>query len=216
MLLCTPFLFYLISEGSVQLSDCEHHQIDVAPISIHTDAGSPLLWLRYYLWRCIRPAANLSQLSKSETFTHRSMQRIGASFPHSKGSVNWAKEREEATEPGGERGVTLWKEKEVLWKGKKKGAKISRGEVRKMRWPTRRQWTKEEETHEKQRIGWWWRRNNENDDRISYMRYERPDEVKWKMMHCVETGNEQEIETKRRIYNGGSMRDPLCQIPLWY
>ena len=49
------FLFYLRSEGSIQLSDCEHHQtdtplIDTASLSIHTDTALPLLQLCYYLW----------------------------------------------------------------------------------------------------------------------------------------------------------------------
>lgn len=42
--------FYLMSEGSVQLSDCEHHHTNtslscVSGFSIHTDAGVPLLQL---------------------------------------------------------------------------------------------------------------------------------------------------------------------------
>ena len=58
-LLCGSLLFHLKTEGSVQLSDCEHHQTDsslihTASFSMHTD--TPTLWLWYYLWRRIRAA----------------------------------------------------------------------------------------------------------------------------------------------------------------
>ena len=58
------FIFYFMSKGSVRLSDSEHGQTDTPLIHasgfcIHTDAGSPLLQLWYYLRRRIRAAVKL-------------------------------------------------------------------------------------------------------------------------------------------------------------
>ena len=91
MLLCGTFLFYLMNEGSVPLSDCEHHQTNT-PIRppafhIHTDTVLPLLIVLLE-----------SEKSRSETvpplcicsFTQTAMRKICAWFPHWEGSVDGA------------------------------------------------------------------------------------------------------------------------------
>ena len=88
-LLCGSLLFHLKTEGSVQLSDCEHHQTDsslihTASFSMHTDTLT--LWLWYYLWRRIR-AAELPPYT-SVTFTQTAIRRIGAWIPE--GQCEWS------------------------------------------------------------------------------------------------------------------------------
>lgn len=63
-------ILLFVSEGSVELSDCEHHPTNTPPIhasgfSIHTGAGSTLLQLCYYIRLRIKAAAKRSPLAAS-------------------------------------------------------------------------------------------------------------------------------------------------------
>ena len=80
---CGTFLFILLSEGSVQLSDYNHHQIDNPPsLSIHTGM--------VHLCCSNDTTSRISPLAASATFAQKRMRRIGACSLHSKGRVNGA------------------------------------------------------------------------------------------------------------------------------
>ena len=76
-LLCGTFLYIQLSEGPVQLLDCQIGRSAALVLPPMAD----------------QHRSDISPLTASETFTQRRRQRTGAGSPHSNGSVNGARIR---------------------------------------------------------------------------------------------------------------------------
>ena len=94
-LLCGKCIYFKLSEGPVQLSDCTigTPPLRATSLSIHTDPVRQ----QYGTDTTSKADQHLSEISPltaSETFTQRRMRRIGAGSPHAHSSVNGASERQ--------------------------------------------------------------------------------------------------------------------------